>query len=152
MCSLNLNIEVKEISAEETFNIRQEVLRPGRPVDECYFDGDQAKNTFHLGVYVQQKLTGVASFMKNSSPLFTSANQYQLRGMAVIEEYKKQSLGSKLLKNGESKISSSLKEPILWFNARTQAVGFYQKFGYQTKGEEFDVPGVCKHIVMFKSL
>jgi len=150
--SLNKNIEVRVISSDDTFKIRQEVLRPGKPINECYFDGDQAEDTFHLGVFVQHKLAGVASFMKNSNPLFSPPIQFQLRGMAVIEDYKKQGLGAELLKKGESIIFLKFKEPFLWFNARTHAVGFYQKFGYQTIGEEFDIPGVCKHIVMFKLL
>lgn len=150
--SLNKNVEIHEISSEETFVIRQKVLRPGKPVIQCCFEGDQALDTFHLGAFFQDKLIGVASFMKNSNPLFSPHNQYQLRGMAILESFKKQGIGAQLLKTGESKICSILEEPTLWFNARTTAVGFYEKFDYQIKGEEFEIPEVCKHIVMFKKL
>ncbi len=146
------SMTVREISAETTYEIRSEVLRPGKPMEECFFDGDHAKNTFHLGVFIQDKLIGVASYMQNCNPLFSTPLQFQLRGMAILQDYKQQGYGAALLKAGEARIFAQYKDPLLWFNARIQAVGFYKKFGYQTKGEEFDVPGVCKHIVMFKPL
>jgi len=149
--SLNENIKVREISAEDTFNLRREVLRPGKPIKECQFDGDFAGDTIHLGVFVQNKLTGVASFMKNSNPLFSPKNQFQLRGMAIAQDFKQKGLGAQLLMEGEIKINTH-PDTLLWFNARVQAIEFYRKFEYATKGKEFDIPGVCKHVVMYKRL
>ena len=148
---MNATFTVRLIPASDTYAIRNEVLRPGRPVTECYFSGDNSKGTFHLGIYKDEKIIGVASFMKNSSPFFDPSIQFQLRGMAVISEYKGQGLGSLLLKEGESKIKQEAQNPFLWFNARVNAIDFYKKHGYESFGQKFEVPGVCEHIVMFKN-
>jgi predicted GNAT family N-acyltransferase len=41
---------------------------------------------------------------------------------------------------------------LLWCNARTPAVRFYQKQGWTPVGEEFDVPLAGPHVRMFKRL
>tara|TARA_R100000935_G_C2770178_1_gene137335 strand:- start:102 stop:560 length:459 start_codon:yes stop_codon:yes gene_type:complete len=143
---------IKEISAETTYEVRSPVLRPGRPPAECVFDGDNNPTTFHLGLYEENELIGVASFMKNISKSFLFKNQFQLRGMAVLPFYKGKGYGAALLQEGEIRIKKFTEDPFLWFNARDYAVGFYEKYGYKTFGEKFDIPGVCPHIVMYKHL
>lgn len=145
-------IHIREIPVADVYSIRQPVLRPERPLSECVFEGDTSAKTFHLGLYMDENLIGVASFMQNSNPLFKEADQYQLRGMAVLPEFKGQGFGASLLIEGEKKLKNLVNHPFLWFNARDYAIGFYEKFGYKTRGEKFDVPGVCLHIIMFKQL
>lgn len=143
---------VSLIPASATYSVRNIVLRPGRPESECYFPGDNLKDTFHLGVFKNEKLIGVASFMKNSNPFFDQSAQYQLRGMAVLPEFKGKGLGSLLLKEGETIITRDNRDPFLWFNARVTAIEFYKKHGYECIGKKFEVVGVCEHIVMYKHL
>ncbi len=143
---------IREIPASAVYSVRQPVLRPGRQIAECVFEGDTSDKTLHLGLFIDANLIGVASFMKNSNPLFQDAEQYQLRGMAVLSEFKGKGFGSALLIEGEEKLKNLVSHPFLWFNARDYAIGFYEKFGYKSIGEKFDVPGVCQHIVMFKLL
>lgn len=143
---------IRLISASATYPVRSHVLRPGRPVSECHFNGDEEKNSFHLGMYKEEKIIGVASFMKNSNPFFDHNNQFQLRGMAILPEHSRQGLGALLLKEGESRIVREDPDSFLWFNARLTAVEFYEKHGYITFGNKFEVPGVCEHIVMFKHI
>ncbi|WP_034922576.1 GNAT family N-acetyltransferase [Gillisia sp. CAL575] len=147
---MSATFTIRLISASATYTVRNEVLRPGRPVTECYFTGDNSKGTFHLGLYKDKNLIGVASFMKNSNPYFDSISQFQLRGLAILSEFKGQGLGSLLLKEGESKINKEEQDPFLWFNARVTAINFYKKHSYKSVGQTFEVPGVCDHIVMFK--
>ncbi|MBK5193163.1 MAG: GNAT family N-acetyltransferase [Flavobacteriaceae bacterium] len=149
---MTTTILIREIPASAVYSVRLTVLRPGRPLAECVFEGDTIGKTFHLGLFMDENLIGVASFMQNSNPLFKEAEQYQLRGMAVLSEFKGQGFGTSLLIEGQEKLKNLVKHPFLWFNARDSAIEFYKKFGYQTIGEEFDVPGVCIHIVMFKQL
>jgi len=149
---LTRTIQIREIPAAAVYCIRQSVLRPGRPLSECVFEGDTSEKSFHLGLSMDENLIGVASFMQNSNPLFKEANQYQLRGMAVLPESKGQGFGASLLIAGKKKLEKLGNHPFLWFNAREVAIGFYEKFGYKTIGEKFDVPGVCQHIVMYKQL
>ncbi len=145
-------VKIRRISASETYAVRQPVLRPGRPLLECIFEGDLSPETLHLGYFFDEDLKGVASFMKKQNPVFFQPFQYQLRGMAVLPDFKGKGIGAALLKAGEAELQKLDASVFLWFNARNYAVGFYKKFGYQTKGTEFDVPGVCPHIVMFQQL
>jgi ribosomal protein S18 acetylase RimI-like enzyme len=39
---------------------------------------------------------------------------------------------------------------LIWFNARMEAIGFYEKMEYQKEGAPFEIPDVGEHIVMFK--
>lgn len=143
---------VKKITAEETYPIRSKVLRPGKPIDECVFDGDGLSSTIHLGAYLDKELAGVASYMANNNELFESPQQYQLRGMAVLPEFQKKKLGELLLLEGENYLKKNKISDLLWFNARTTAVQFYERYDYKTKGEPFMIPNVCMHVVMFKDL
>ena len=143
---------VYTITAEETYKIRRPVLRPGRPPEECIFEGDDHASTLHLGIFLGKDLAGVASFMENKNPLFEDPVQFQLRGMAILPRFQYQNLGKELLLQGEKLLKKQFQAPLLWFNARESAIGFYAKYGYETKGELFMVPQVCMHIIMFKNL
>lgn len=145
-------IKIKEIPASRVYSVRQEVLRPGKPPEQCVFSGDTLDSTFHLGLFENNSLAGVVSYMNTANALFEQAHQYQLRGMAVLDAHKGKGYGAALLLEGEKKLKEREIPYLLWFNARDYAVGFYEKFGYQTIGEKFDIPGVCEHIVMFKRL
>lgn len=145
-------VKIRKIPTSETYAVRQPVLRPGRPLSECIFEGDLAPDTIHLGAFFDKDLIGVASFMKNQNPMFFQPFQYQLRGMAVLPDLKGRGIGAALLNAGEAELQKLDTSVFLWFNARNYAIGFYEKFGYQTIGTEFDVPGVCPHILMFQHL
>lgn len=145
-------IQIKEIPVSQVYPIRQEVLRPGKPARECDFPGDSHHSTFHLGLFENQQLVGVASFMNTAFSKFEVPHQFQLRGMAVLDAFKGHGYGAALLLEGEKKLRKRETPLLLWFNARDYAVGFYEKYGYQTIGEKFEIPGVCEHIVMFKHL
>ncbi|MCX7550787.1 GNAT family N-acetyltransferase [Xanthomarina sp. F2636L] len=143
--------QIKQISAKETYSVRQPILRVGKPFEACVFEGDTHKSTFHIGVFSKSELIGVASFMKNKSELFSETNQYQLRGMAILKEFQQKGLGKRLMDEGENILSQN-KVDLLWFNARDVAVPFYINRGFQTLGAPFNIPNIGKHYVMFKKL
>ena len=41
---------------------------------------------------------------------------------------------------------------LLWFDARLIAVGFYKRLGFTIIGDQFEVPKVGPHYVMYKRL
>ncbi len=147
---LEPDIELKKISAKETILVRQPVLRKGRPVEDCVFDGDDLPTTFHLGIFLDNTLVGVATFLENNNPLF-AGNHFQLRGMAILEEYQGRKLGEILLKKAETEAVSKNKN-IIWCNARLVAVNFYKRSGYQICGDSFEIKDIGTHFVMFKEI
>ncbi|MDO9137590.1 MAG: GNAT family N-acetyltransferase [Lutibacter sp.] len=142
-------IQIKEISTEETFPIRLEVLRKNIPLP-YEFDGDFDKDTIHLGAFKNDKLIAVSSFMKASNKNF-EGNQYQLRGMATLKEYQGFGAG-KLMLEKAVQILKEKNSQVLWCNARIAAVEFYKKQGFQTFGEKFEISYVGEHYVMLKEM
>jgi len=41
-------MKVREISAQDTIQIRHEVLRKNKPIETCSFIGDNLKSTYHI--------------------------------------------------------------------------------------------------------
>src|SRR5690606_20545779 len=95
-------IQIKEISSLETYAVRHPVLREGRPIEDCRFDGDDLPTTFHLGLFYKDTLVGEASFMENNHEFFSDEYQYQLRGMAVLKSHQGKQVGDVLLNYGET--------------------------------------------------
>jgi ribosomal-protein-alanine N-acetyltransferase len=142
---------IKPISAQDTYPIRHVVLRKGKPIDSCQFNGDLDNTTFHLGAFFNKILVGVASYMMNRNDVFSEEHHYQLRGMAIIDDYKGLGIGNRLLENGEEKCLKA-NVNLIWFNAREIAINFYKRNNYQETGDFFNIEGVGNHILMSKYL
>jgi len=150
---LNLTKEkftVKQITAAETYAVRHPVLRAGRPVETCAMPGDDAEDTFHLGLFDAEKLIGVVTFMNAAKPQFTG-KQYQLRGMAVLEAYQGKGLGNILVTEGEQQLKQ-LGYDLLWCNARIKALNFYTRKGFKIEGEAFEIEPIGTHYLLYKKL
>ncbi|OYU80480.1 MAG: GNAT family N-acetyltransferase [Flavobacterium sp. BFFFF1] len=144
-------IEIRQITALETHPIRQEVLRKGKPPESCQFDGDDFPTTVHLGLYHNQELAGIVTLLENSHPDFFTAKQFQLRGMAVLEQCQNGGFGALLLKAAED-FAWGQDANRIWFNARVTAVGFYEKAGYKKNGPPFEIENVGPHYLMYKDM
>lgn len=131
--------------------MRQPVLRPGKPIEACEFDGDNLETTIHLGIYMTNDLIGVCSFFKNSFDALSEKNQFQLRGMAVLKSHQKMGLGKELVHYGENLLAQKNTNAI-WCNAREVAVNFYKNNGYTVISNPFDIVGIGKHYTMSKSI
>lgn len=142
---------IKEITAQETLITRQAVLRNGKPVETCVFDGDDLDSTHHFGLFVDINLTGIISVFLKSNPIFAENLQVQIRGMAIVETYQKKGFGEALVKHCESYCISQ-KFNLIWFNARIAAVGFYKKMGYEIMGDPFNIPEIGEHYLMYKKI
>lgn len=142
---------IKTITPLETHTIRHPILRPGKPINSCIFDGDDLKSTIHLGVYLKQQLIGVCSLLKNENDLLTEEQQYQLRGMAILKDYQGKGLGHTILKHAESTLKKN-NTNLIWCNARKIAVPFYKKNGYHIIGKPFNIETIGQHFMMYKKL
>ena len=140
---------IKEIQSSETYLVRQEELRKGKPLETCHFEGDDEKTTKHFGIELNEKIIGIVSVYQVNSQLFFNENQFQIRGMAVLEAHQQKGYGALLVERAE-KYCFEKNASVIWFNAREKAVPFYEKNGYQTKGNSFEIPEVGTHFIMFK--
>ena len=97
---------IKEIQSSETYLVRQEVLRKGKPLETCHFEGDDKKTTKHFGIELNEKIIGIVSVYQVNSQLFFDENQFQIRGMAVLNEFQGNGFGTQLLAEAENYCTS----------------------------------------------
>ena len=142
-------MEIKKINSIDTYPVRHEVLRKGKPIETCQFKGDDDENTVHFGLYQNERLNGIISIFKEKNDLFSETNQFQIRGMAVLEEFQGKGFGAELVKEAENHCVN-LNTDLIWFNARENAVPFYTKLDYTIIGDSFLIPDVGIHFVMYK--
>jgi GNAT superfamily N-acetyltransferase len=144
-------MKIEEITFQETFSVRHPVLRAGKPIESCHFVGDDLASTKHFGIFIDNTLVGVTSLFMQHHSFFNHEIQMQMRGMAVLNSHQKQGFGEKLLAACENYLRNE-KINLLWFNARANAVPFYEKLGYQITGKSFEIGDIGTHFVMYKQL
>jgi len=140
-----------QISATDTYAVRSPVLRSGLPMESCRFEGDALTTTMHFGIFRNALLSGVVSLFSQSTPFFANPKQIQIRGMAVMPEYRNCGFGAALVRHAET-IAKIQNADLIWFKARQTAVGFYEKMGYQKIGQPFNIGDIGMHFIMYKHL
>ena len=143
--------QIKIITSEATFSVRNPVLRPNLPVETCRFEGDNLSTTMHFGYFHDEMLVGIVSVFEKSNSNWQFEKQIQVRGMAVLEEFQKKGIGEKLMQSVIRLAKENQKE-LIWFNARKNAVPFYERLAFHIFGTAFEIEGVGTHFVMYRLL
>jgi len=94
---------------------------------------------------------GVISIFKNKNAIFSAQIQFQIRGMAVLKECQGKNFGKQLLHQAEHHAIAQ-NGNLIWFNARENAVPFYQNSGYEILGNSFEIKDIGTHYIMYKNL
>ena len=147
------NLHIQFISTEQCMDLRTRILRPGQDIKHCQYNEDGDSHTFHLGVLNKEnKIICNGTFMRTNHALFPNAqNAYRLRGMATDKDYQGQGLGTLLLQEAFN-ILKVRGCDFLWCNAREKAFLFYERHGFKTIGDMFEIPGAGPHKVMWKNI
>ena len=143
---------IKSINANETYSVRHPVLRPERPIEECYFELDNHSSSLHLGMEFNGEIIAVLSALPIKCENFPNLMSMRLRGIATLHAFQKKGLGSQLMIEVEKRLLKLKKIKLLWLNARISAKSFYQNLGYETMGETFNIQGIGVHQLMYKKL
>lgn len=144
-------IEIKEINAEDTYEIRRETFPWNQTSDTYKYESDHFRESFHLGAFHDGQLISIASFLRENNDSFEEMNQYRLHGMATLEGYRGQQIGSKLLRSGE-KMLKKRRARLLWCYAKFPVSNYYTAFGLREHGEAFVIDLIGPHKVMYKLL
>lgn|SRR5690606_39037396 len=145
-------MNIREISAKETLALRHEILRPGSAISACIFEGDEAPSTRHFGaIDDESNIVGIVSVYRKGCPAIPLENVYQLRAMATSPRCRGQGVGRLLLRAVENYLED-VEASVIWANARSAAIGFYQKAGYRLASEEFMIDGLGPHYLVVKSV
>jgi GNAT superfamily N-acetyltransferase len=135
------------LSAEATHPLRSLVLRPGRPLADCVFEGDTSPGAVHFGAEVGGRIVGVASLVPEARPGRGDRPGFRLRGMATAPEVRGQGHGASLLSAVVAHVAAR-GGGTLWCNARLGAADFYERHGLTRFSEPFDMPGIGMHVRM----
>ncbi len=142
-------IEARLIKSHLTHQIRHKVLWPHKNQENCAIKEDLLKETFHVGVFLNEELVSIGTFIKIDNNLFENKHkQYRLRAMGTSKEHQKKSMGKKLILHAK-KILITKKVDILWCDARKEAITFYKKIGFKTKGNYYKIPKIGIHKLMY---
>lgn len=153
------SLHANRTHSAETRPIRHAVLRPNQPPEACVYPGDDAPDSFHLGIrgepgHGASNLIAVASFYREPLPDDpTGSSQLRIRGMAVLPEHRGKGLGRSLVDAGLAIARDQQPPPTLvWCNARTTAAGYYARLGFANRSGEFEIEGIGPHFVMTRPI
>lgn len=138
---MNSDYSIEQIPVQLTWDIRQEVLYPGRPRSLVFIEDDA--EGIHFGLFHNNTLIGVIS-------LFDRGEELVFRKFAIKKEYQNKKLGSSLLEYVIA-YAKTMNKKYIACSARESALKFYQKFGFTSKGEPFLRNGI-NFLTMSKEL
>jgi len=140
--------EVRRVDAADTFPLRQRVLRPHETHDELAARGAGDSDPCHFAAVDDGAVIGSAVVAREPPPLSPDRDpSWRLRGMATADDRRNEGVGAAVLevviehvrRNGGG---------LLWCNARSRAVPFYERAGFATRGEGWNDPILGPHIAM----
>jgi len=143
--------EIRPIAAEETRLLRHLILRPHQAPETLVYPGDLEPESLHTGAFVDGRLAGIASVVHRPMPGGTDEAGWQLRGMAVLPEFRRKGYGEAMVRACIAHVARN-GGTILWCNARKLAVPFYRSLGFAIEGKEFEVPTTGPHFVMWRTV
>ena len=71
--------------------------------------------------------------------------------MATREDARGQGIGALVLEAGLAYVAAEGGK-LVWCNARLPAVGFYERAGFKTRGDEWVEPRIGSHVVMWRGV
>lgn len=129
-------IEVVVLTAEETHPLRRALLRDGTASDEVEFEGDDLDTTWHLGAQLAGRLISISSWMQRRYPDLPDHAGHQLRGMATAPDARAIGASTAVLRAGLVRCAAA-GSSIVWARARVTAVSFYEREGFEIRGDEY---------------
>lgn len=136
-----MGIKIQEISAADTWELRQKVMWPEKHISYVKLEDDM--EGIHYGLYKNNQLVSVVS-------LFIDNNRAQFRKFATDESEQGNGYGSKLLLHLITVVRNKGVSS-LWCNARLAKAAFYEKFGLKVIDGIF-IKGEKEYVVMAMDL
>ncbi|WP_047414532.1 GNAT family N-acetyltransferase [Cellulophaga sp. Hel_I_12] len=134
-------INIKKITAVETYPLRHAVLWPEQPIS--YIQLAEDTKGIHFGLFKNKQLVSVIS-------LFIDGESAQFRKFATHTEEQGRGYGTDLLQHTiDFATTENIK--LLWCNARADKTNFYKKFGFKETSKTYIKKGV-KFIILEKVL
>lgn len=129
---------------KQVVELRFSILREPLGLSFTKADLDSEKDHIHIAAYEEDELLACCMLIK------IDKSTVQLRQMAVKKNLQRKGIGASLMSFSESLAKDKGFKRII-MHARKSAIGFYEKFGYKVKGDEFIEVNI-PHFVMEKFL
>ena len=140
--ALTGTITIEQVDAAATYPLRAQELRQGRPVE---IDEDDAPYTLHLAARLDGgDIVGVVRFHPRDCPWRVGEGSWQLRGMATDPRVRGLGTGRALVAEGLIRVAQRGGD-LVWCDARKAAVGFYERIGFTSVTDEYDLRPVGAH-------
>ena len=142
-------VDVHRVGLEETLALKQRVLRPHQTIEELAHENAGLPDLACFAVVEAGRVIGTATVHREAAPWAPHESPaWRLRSMATEEERRGEGIGTALLTTIVDHVRSH-DGGLLWCNARTPAVAFYERGGFRTRGERWVEPAIGPHIAMF---
>ena len=143
---------VERVDAAAGRALRIAVLRPHEPDGRSMYPLEEDPGTLHFGVLgAGGAPLSVGSVMAEPHPRDPRPGDWRVRGMATVPGRRGEGLGAAVL-GAIERAAEERGAARLWCNARSGAVRFYQRAGFVTEGEEFELPSIGPHFLMSRRL
>jgi GNAT superfamily N-acetyltransferase len=130
------SIEIQKVNADDLIEIRHSVLWPDKPREFVKVPEDESG--IHFGVYFEGVLVSIIS-------LFGDGQDIRFRKFATLPDFQSKGLGSRLLQHAIA-YAQAQGYSRMWCDARTDALGFYERFDFK----KFSEPFLKEHIEYYK--
>jgi predicted GNAT family N-acyltransferase len=128
----NNDLNIMEISAQETYDLRHRVMWPNKP--KKYVELENDEKGIHFGLSKDSRLISVVS-------LFITKDSAQFRKLATEKSEQGNGYGTLLL-NYLITVTANRKIKRLWCNARADKTSFYKRFGMLPTSKTFTKGGI----------
>ncbi len=152
---------VERVTAEATYALRQEVLRPHQTIAEVAFPGDDDAETGHFAAFADADAgtsaadpIGIVTVLHQPPPLAHIAEPerwWRLRGMATVGRHRRGGVGSALVDAALGHVAAQGGAGV-WCNARLPAVEFYRRHGFVESGDPWEEPALGPHVAMWRKV
>ena len=134
-----------KLDFDSYYDLRWRVLRKPWKQPKGSEKDDLEDKSIHLMARAGPNVIGVARAH------FNSANEGQIRYMAIDQQYRGKGIGSKLLAELEKRVRQK-GTCLITLNARETAVGFYENHDYEIVAKSHTLYNSIEHFKMTKNL
>lgn len=147
------SLAVERVPPPVTYPLRQQVLRPGRPLDAVRLDvdGDPRTATFAARTATGEVVGAAVVYPEPCPWLPGRAGSWRLRGMATDPAWRRRGVGRRVLAAALDHVRDA-GGGLVWCNARVPARRLYERAGFATHGDAWEEPGIGPHVAMWREV
>lgn len=151
------DIRIEQVSAADTWLLRQQVLRPHETVaDQALADDDAPLVASFAAIDSEGQIVATARVAPEGPPTALVPQlpvdihpSWRLRGMAARADIRGQGVGTQVLQRCILHVAEH-GGGLLWCNARIGAIALYQRAGFVEHGDRWVEPDIGPHVVMWR--